>query len=84
MENKGNYGLKDEKHLPFTSLLGEQKLLIFMYGNLSGDELAKSVKLVGSRLESGEMEKNENENLSLDVRKELHSAEHRKQKELKR
>lgn len=29
MENKGNYGLKDEKHLPFTSLLGEQKLIIF-------------------------------------------------------
>ena len=54
MENKGNYGLKDEKHLPFTSLLGEQKLLIFMYGKLSGDELAKSVKLIGSRLERGE------------------------------
>ena len=37
----------NEKHLPFTSLLGEQKLLIWKRGKSSGDELAKRLKLTG-------------------------------------
>ena len=39
----------NEKHLPFTSLLGEQKLLIWKCGKSSGDELAKRLKLTGRR-----------------------------------
>ena len=39
----------NEKHLPFTSLLGEQKLLIWKCGKSLGDELAKRLKLTGRR-----------------------------------
>ena len=39
----------NEKHLPFTSLLGEQKLLIWKHGKSSGDKLAKRLKLTGRR-----------------------------------
>lgn len=51
----------NEKHLPFTSLLGEQKLLIWKRGKSSGDELAKRLKLTG-RIGKN-MWKNKNEKL---------------------
>lgn len=52
----------NEKHLPFTSLLGEQKLLIWKHGKSSGDELAKRLKLTG-RIGKKNMWKNKNEKL---------------------